>query len=77
MTAFIAFVVANAGIIITVVLGILSILTAIFNKNEKATGIIAIIRGIIERLSVLQPRNAKGTLSFPGKKAGPTVIMGG
>lgn len=74
--AFITFITANIGLIVTVVLGLLSLLTAIFNKNEKAVGIIAVIRSVIERLSVLQPKNSAGTVKIPGTKPGPTPIMG-
>ncbi|HUW94446.1 MAG TPA: hypothetical protein VMW58_01550 [Anaerolineae bacterium] len=71
--AFITFIIANAGVILTVVLAVLSLLTALFKKNEKATGIIAVVRSIVERLSALQPRNSEGTLKVPGKKAAPAV----
>jgi hypothetical protein len=74
--AFITFITANITTIVTVTLGVLSILTAIFNKNEKATGIIAIVRSIVERLSVLQPRNSEGTLKVPGTKAAEPPIVG-
>lgn len=75
MAAFIAFITANIGLIVTLTLGILSLLTALLNKNEKAVGIIAIIRNVVERLSALQPRNSEGTLKLPGKKSAPTPIF--
>jgi len=72
MATFIAFVVANwAAILAPLILIILSLFTAIFNKNEKAKGIIGIFRSIIERSSGLQPANSAGTLKVPGMKAGP------
>lgn len=73
--AFITFITANVGLIVTLTLALLSLLTALFNKNEKAKGIIAIIRNVIERLSLLQPKNSAGTVKVPGVKAGPTPIF--
>lgn len=75
MSAFIAFVVANAGVILGLAFAIISLLTAIFDKNEKATGILAVIRSVLERLSALQPRNAEGTVKLPGAKPGPTKVL--
>lgn len=73
MATFIAFLTANATLIVGVVFAIISLLTAIFNKNERVVGILGIIRVIIERLSGLQPRNSAGTLKIPGAKPAPAV----
>lgn len=76
MTAILAFLTANAGVILAAVFALLNVLVAIFAKNERAVGIIGTIRTVIERLSVLQPRNSEGTVKLPGAKSGPTPIMG-
>ena len=73
MASFIAFVTANSALIFGVLFAVISLLTAIFNKNEKATGILSIIRNILERISGLQPRNSAGTVKIPGKKPNPPV----
>ena len=73
MAAFIAFVTANATLIFGVLFAIISLLTAIFNKNEKAVGILGIIRTVLERISGLQPRNSAGTVKIPGTKPNPPV----
>lgn len=73
MASFLAFLTANAGLIVGVVFAIISLLTAIFNKNERVVGILGIIRTIVERLSGLQPRNSAGTLKVPGAKPNPPV----
>lgn len=75
MAALIAFVTANSGLILSLAVALLSVLTAIFNKNERAVGIFAFLRGLIERFSALQPRNSVGTLKVPGTKAGPVAVM--
>lgn len=75
MAAFITFLTANAGVILGFTLALLSFLTAVLNKNEKAVGIIAVIRGIVERLSLLQPKNSEGTVKLPGTKSGPKAVM--
>lgn len=80
MTAILAFLTANAGVILAAVFAILNVLVAVFSKNERATGIIGTIRTVIERLAVLQPRDSAGTVKLPGAPAapknGPTPIMG-
>lgn len=73
MATLIAFITANATLIVGVVFALISLLTAIFNKNERVVGILGIIRVIIERLSGLQPRNSEGTLKFPGRRPNPPV----
>ena len=74
MTAIIAFITANAGILVTLAIVLINLLTAIFNKNEKVTGVLAIVRSIFERISVLQPKNSKGTIKAPGLKAADPVF---
>ena len=73
MATLIAFITANAGLILGVASALINLFVAIFAKNERVTGILAIIRGILERVSALQPKNSDGTLKLPGAKPGPKV----
>lgn len=75
MTAFLAFVTANAAIILGVAYALINLLVAVFNKNEKFVGILGVIRSILERISALQPKNAEGTVKVPLVKAGPTKVI--
>lgn len=69
MTAIIAFIVANGALIFGVLYAIINVLVAIFAKNEKVVGILAIIRSVLERISALEPRNSANTIKVPGRKA--------
>jgi len=71
--AFFTFLAANSTLIAAVLFAIISLLTAVFNKNERVVGILGIVRVIIERISGLQPRNSAGTLKFPGARPNPPV----
>ena len=73
MTAFIAFIVANTGMLLATAYAILNFLVAVTQKNEKVSGIFAVIRGFVERFVVVQPANAEGTIKVPGRAAGPKV----
>ena len=75
MSAFIAFVTANGAVILGVAYAVISLLVAIFKKNERAVGILGTIRSVLERISALQPANAEGTVKVPGAKAGPTKVL--
>ena len=73
MATFIAFLTANVGLIITVVLGILSLLAAALNKNEKATGIINWLIKAVQFANGLQPKDSAGTLKRPFSKPAPAA----
>jgi hypothetical protein len=70
LSAIVAFIVANWGVISLVVGGLLSLVVAVFPKAGPAAGV---VRLVIERLSALQPKDSFGTAKIPGTKAAPRV----
>jgi len=70
ITAAIAFLTTHWALISGAVLGLLSIVVAVW---PKSAGPVGVIRSILERVSALQPASSAGTLKVPGTKPGPTV----
>lgn len=74
MTAFFTFVVANSGLLIGAFVVVLNILIAAFDKNERVKGFFSAVRSFVERFAFAQPANSKGSIKFPGQKAGVKVV---
>lgn len=70
ITTAIAFLTAHWGLISGALLGIISLIVAIWPKTAGPAGV---IRSILERVSALQPASSEGTLKVPGTKPGPRV----
>jgi hypothetical protein len=67
MAAVLAFIIANKGLIIGIVYGLLSLFVAVRPKSEGVVG------RLLQILSALQPENSKGSAKIPGFPAGPVV----
>ena len=73
MASVLAFLTANATVIIAVVYALLNLFVALFKANTKVTGFLGVLRSLVERISVLVPQNAEGTVKLPGVAASPRV----